>query len=134
MALQAAIGAFFVEFSKFDSGTVGEALLALSKDDSLVQTAGRSLDLDARLKLLERMAFSRQVPAPIITDIRGVMSRARKLREHRDEVAANLASTSVSLPAVARVEDYAAEAVALQEALHAVTQTIDSNMSAENPP
>ena len=90
MQLKDAIGSFFVEFSKFETHSVGMALRSLSRDAVFVEHAERLLDLEARLKLLERMAFARGVPAALIAELETCLLRARKLREQRDEVARNL--------------------------------------------
>jgi hypothetical protein len=68
------------------------ALRSLSRDAVFVEHAEKLLDLEARLKLLERMAFARGVPAALITELEACLLRARKLREQRDEVARSLIS------------------------------------------
>lgn len=90
MQLKDAIGSFFVEFSKFETHSVGMALRSLSRDAVFVEHAEKLLDLEARLKLLERMAFARDVPAGLIAELEACLLRARKLRDQRDEVARNL--------------------------------------------
>jgi len=90
MPVDNAIGTFFVEFSKFDIQSVGMALRALSRDSLFVEHAERLLDFDARLKLLERMAFARQVPASVMAELEACMLRARQLHVHREDVARNL--------------------------------------------
>jgi len=90
--LKDAIGSFFVEFSKFETHSVGMALRSLSRDAVFVEHAEKLLDLEARLKLLERMAFARGVPAALITELEACLLRVRKLREQRDEVARSLIS------------------------------------------
>lgn len=90
--LKDAIGSFFVEFSKFEMHSVGMALRSLSRDAVFVEHAEKLLDLEARLKLLERMAFARGVPASLVTELEACLLRARKLREQRDEVARSLIS------------------------------------------
>lgn len=92
--LKDAIGAFFVEFSKFEMHSVGMALRSLSKDSVFVVHAEQLLDLEARLKLLERMAFARGVPPAIMAELEACLMLARKLREHRDEVARNLSTAA----------------------------------------
>ncbi len=92
MQLKDAIGSFFVEFSKFETHSVDMALRSLSRDAVFVEHAEQLLDLDARLKLLERMAFARGVPAALITELEACLLRVRKLREQRDEVARSLIS------------------------------------------
>ncbi len=87
MQLKATIGAFFVEFSKFEISSVGKALRALSKDDLFVEQAEKLLDLEARLKLLERMAFARGVAPGLIAELDAALARARRLCTERDEVA-----------------------------------------------
>jgi hypothetical protein len=118
--LKAAIGSFFVEFSKFEIQSVGTALRSLSKDVEFVEHAESLLEFDARLKLLERMAFARGVPSAVMQELEGVFDRARKLRE----LAANLTAASMLMPAVAEVEEYAAEAIDLQTRLGAIAEKL----------
>lgn len=92
MQLKDAIGAFFVEFSKFELHAVGMALRSLSRDAVFVEHAEQLLDLEARLKLLERMAFAREIPPALMSELEACLLHARKVREHRDEVARALAS------------------------------------------
>jgi hypothetical protein len=120
--LKAAIGSFFVEFSKFEMQSVGTALRSLSKDDQFVEHAESLLEFDARLKLLERMAFARGVSSAVMQELEGVFDRARKLRE----LAANLTTASLLMPAVAEVEEYAAEAIDLQTRLGAIAEKLQT--------
>ena len=92
MQLKDAVGSFFVEFSKFETHSVGMALRSLSRDPLFVEHAERLLDLEARLNLLERMAFAREVPAGLMTELEACLLHARKLREYRDEVVRGLTS------------------------------------------
>jgi hypothetical protein len=153
-----AIGSFFVEFSRFETQSLGMALRSLSRDPVFVSQAEQLLDLEARLKLLERMAFAREIPARLMTELQACLVRARKLREHREEVARDLttADTNVGhsssngdaqtrttrlrsadrsrlvqletlwMPAIARVQEYAAEAAELQETLRVITQKFEN--------
>lgn len=89
MQNKATIGSFFVEFSKFEIHSVGMALRSLSKDQVFVEQAEKLLDLEARLKLLERMAFVRAVSPSLVAELDGLLIRARKLCAERDEVARN---------------------------------------------
>ncbi|MDB6084952.1 MAG: hypothetical protein JWN43_2833 [Gammaproteobacteria bacterium] len=89
MQLKAAIGSFFVEFSRFEIHSVGMALRSLSKDPVFVEHAEKLLDLEARLKLLERMAFVRDIAPALIAELDVLLIRARKLCAARDEVARN---------------------------------------------
>jgi len=90
MPFKDAVGAFFVEFTKFDTQSVGMALRALSRDALFVDHAERLLDFEARLKLLERMAFARQIPTTLLAELEACLLRARQLHTQRDEVARNL--------------------------------------------
>jgi hypothetical protein len=124
--LQAAIGTFFVEFSAFESQAVRDALRALSKDSEFVRRSEEMLEFQGRLTLLQRLAHARGVSPPLIGELEKIVVRARKLEEQREEVAATLAASHVSVPTIALVEDFANEAIALRGALHAVTQRFDS--------
>jgi hypothetical protein len=93
--LKAGIGAFFVEFSKFEVLSIGMALRSLSKDAVFVEQAEKLLDLEARLKLLERMAFAKAVGSSLIAELDALLIRARRLCAERDEVARNSANAGV---------------------------------------
>jgi hypothetical protein len=95
MQLKASIGAFFVEFSKFEVLFVGMALRSLSQDAVFVEQAEKLLDLEARLKLLERMAFARAISPSLIAELDALLIRARRLCAERDEVARNSAAGGV---------------------------------------
>jgi hypothetical protein len=99
----AVIGSFFDEFAKFETLSVSTALRSLSKDPVSVAEAENLLDFDARLKLLERLAFSRGVPPALMMDLEALLMRARRLHESREGVAGNLASaeTDAAVPAIA---------------------------------
>ena len=90
--LKAAIGAFLIEFSKFETQSVGTVLRSLSKDAVFVEQAERLLDLEARLKLVERMAFARGVTPTLMAEIEALLLRARKLQDIRHDVARSLAA------------------------------------------
>ncbi len=92
MDLKTAIGKFFLEYSKFEMHSVGLALRALSKDEVFVAHAEQLLDLEARLRLIERLAFARGIPAGPIAELETCLLRARKLKENRDEVTRSLAA------------------------------------------
>jgi hypothetical protein len=95
--LKAAIGTFFVEFSKFETQFVGMALRSLSKDSMFVEHAETLLDLEARLKLLERLAFARDIPPALIGELEVLLLRARKLHELRQGVARNLVTVEADV-------------------------------------
>jgi hypothetical protein len=73
--------------------TVGKALRALSQDAVFVEQAEKLLDLEARFKLLERMAFARALSPSLIAELDALLIRARRLCAERDEVARNSATT-----------------------------------------
>src|SRR3979490_147136 len=50
---------------------------------------GHRLDVEARLKLLRRMAFVRDLDRRLITQLDGVNLRAARLRDKRDELRRN---------------------------------------------
>ena len=161
MQLKANIGAFFVEFSKFETSAVGAALRALSKDAVFVEQAARLLDLEARLKLLERMAFAKGVGASLMAEIDAALARARRLSTERDEVARAWAIGDVGLkaplaslkesksrgadyarlaqmsdlmtPTAAQIQAYTAEAIELQYALRGLSERIDQQLLAADP-
>jgi hypothetical protein len=156
--LKDAIGSFLVEFSKFEIHSVGMALRALSQDAVFVEHAEQLLDLEARLKLLERMAFVRGASAGLVAELEACLSRARKLREHYDEVLrkmtkADFGSKPASgpvlrirprrqnadystlarlehlwMPDLEQLQEYTAEAILLQEALQSITAKLEAQV------
>ena len=84
MQKKAAIGSFFDEFSKFETLSIGTALRSLSQDSLSVDHAEELLDFEARLKLLERMAFARDIPSSLMMELEAVFLRARKLHDLRE--------------------------------------------------
>jgi hypothetical protein len=160
MQLEAAIGAFFVEFSKLETQFVGMALRSLSKDSVFVEHAETLLDLDARLKLLERLAFARDIPPALIGELEALLLRARKLHDLRQDVARNsvtveadvkpalgvppkinqlkprkadyaqLAQVANLVPTIPEVQTHTAEAIELQHSLHAMSDKLDRHLSA----
>lgn len=100
---KAAIDTFLDEFSKFETMSIGMALRALSKDSLSVEDAEKLLDFEARLKLVERMALARHVPASLMLELEAVLLRARKLHELREEVTRNVAAESAETPQQATI-------------------------------
>jgi hypothetical protein len=94
--LKLAVGAFLVEFTAFESNYLRAAIATLSTDAQLVSHVMELLELEGRLKLLKRMAEVRQVPDRLMQDLQSVLSKARKLRDHRNEIAHNPAVVDVS--------------------------------------
>lgn len=86
MESQAKIELFLAEFSAFETHSVGLALRSLSNDASLVADAERLLNLEARLKLLKRMAFVRNLDPSSCAQIDRINVRATRLSEKRDEL------------------------------------------------
>ena len=90
MELKAAIDLFLAEFSAFETHFVGMALRSLSNDLFFVKQTEALLDLEARLKLLKRMAFVRNLDPCVIAQLDAVNLRAGILREKRDELSRHL--------------------------------------------
>lgn len=90
MQLKAAINTFFVECSKLEKPVLGVALRSLSKDAQFVEQAERLLDVEARYTLLTRLGAARGIPSGVMQRLTTTVSRARKLRERRDQIARNL--------------------------------------------
>lgn len=164
MQLKANIGTFFVEFSKFEVSSVGAALRALSKDSVFVEQAARLLDLEARLKLLERMAFAKGVGPVLMAELEAALARARRLSTEREEVARNAASgdaahiravppsagpemksrradyvrlaqmSDLMTPTPAQIQAYTEEAVELQHTLRDLSEKIDRQLVAAERP
>ena len=90
MELKDAIELFIAEFSALETHFVGMVLRSLSNDALFVAQTEKLLDLEARLKLLERMAFVRNLDPCVIGQLDDVSLRARRLRHKRDELSRNL--------------------------------------------
>ena len=88
--LKAAIELFIAEFSAFETHFVGMVLRSLSSDASFVAQTEKLLDLEARLELLRRMAFVRNLDPCVIAQLDDVKLRAGRLRHKRDELSRNL--------------------------------------------
>jgi hypothetical protein len=88
--LKAAIISFFVECSKLEMPVLGVALRSLSKDAEFVERAEKLLDVEARYTLLTRLGAARDIPSGTMQRLAATVSRARKLRERRDQIARNL--------------------------------------------
>jgi hypothetical protein len=155
MQIKAAIGSFFVEFSKFEMNVVGLALRALSKDPVFVEQVEKLLGLEARLTLLERMAFARSIPGKLMTELAELLSRTRRLRDQRDDMARALTVldsggtrlTSVSkrgcgadfarfaeigtllTPSLSQLEAHSTEAIKLQQGLRVLAEKLDYYLS-----
>ena len=84
MERNAATALFIAEFAAFETHFVRSALQSLSNDTSLVETAEKILDLEARLQLLRRMAFVRNLDSDLIIQLEEVTLQAARLREMRD--------------------------------------------------
>ncbi len=88
--LKAAIELFIAEYSAFETHFVGMVLRSLSNDALFVAQTEKLLDLEARLKLLRRMAFVRNLDQCVIAQLDDVNLRAGRLRHKRDELSRNL--------------------------------------------
>jgi len=160
MPLKDAIGAFFIEFTKFDTQSIGMALRSLSRDSVFVEHAERLLDFEARLTLLERMAFARQIPPALLGDLEACLLRARALKSQREEIARNLTPDvdrsplkfgakprasrrrnadlsrlveleNLLVPAHERIEEYTQEALQLQQTLAVITAQLERHIAGE---
>jgi hypothetical protein len=89
MQRQAAIARFLVEYDALETVALDIALRAVAMDDSFVKQTDLLLDGDGRLKLLERMAFARGVPATVMTELQSVLGRAGQLRKHHARLSQN---------------------------------------------
>ncbi len=88
--LKDAIELFIAEFSAFETHFIGMVLRSLSNDALFVAQTEEWLDLEARLKLLRRMAFVRNLDTCVIAQLDDVNLRAGRLRHKRDELRRNL--------------------------------------------
>jgi len=94
--LKLAVGAFLVEFTAFESMYLEAAIGTLSTDAQLVSYVIELLELEDRLKLLKRLAEARHVSGVLTRDLQSALSKARKLRDHRNEIAHNAAVIDVT--------------------------------------
>jgi hypothetical protein len=153
MQLKTAVGAFFVEFSSFETQSVGMALRSLSKDAVFVQQTERLLDLEGRLTLLNRMALARGISPIVMAELDACLLRARKLRDQRDEVARNMMNLEGSaprapkplrvrrtnfaqleqlwMPGLAQIQMLTTESVELQEWLRTIVRKIEQETAIE---
>jgi len=154
LELKAAVELFFAEFSAFETHFVGMALRSLSNDLLFVKQTEALLDLEARLKLLKRMAFVRNLDPCVIAQLDAVNLRAGTLREKRDELSRHLrlnemdggkshseAARSVEdesmhqlataglkdvwLPTKAEIDEYRNGTTMLQATLRAIAEQVD---------
>jgi len=87
--LKTAIERFLAEFAAFETYFVRMVLRSFSNDALFVERTEALLDLEARLNLLERMAFVRHLETRLIAELDGVKLWAARLRDKRDELSRN---------------------------------------------
>jgi hypothetical protein len=133
MEIEAAAGAFFAEFSTFETNGIGLVLRALCRDDGLAVQAEDLLGVEARLTLLERLAFARKIPKPLLTELTELLARARALHAHGDDLARAAAHAEsdrsparVWTPSVMQIESYVTETIELQHAFRALAGKLDT--------
>jgi hypothetical protein len=80
------INSFLAEFSTFENHSVRSALRSLSKNDAFALKAEHLLDIDARLTLVKRMAFVRNLDPVDCDEIARIEERTRQLVAKRDEL------------------------------------------------
>jgi hypothetical protein len=83
---QGSITSFLAEFSIFESLSVRSALRSLSKNDAFALKAEHLLALDARLTLVKRMAFVRNLDPVDCDEIARIEERTKQLVARRDEL------------------------------------------------
>jgi hypothetical protein len=86
LGLMEGMNEFIAEFAAFETHFVGLLLRSLSNDELFAKQTEGLLDLEARLKLLKRMAFVRRLDTSVIAQLDDVQRRAGKLRIRRDEL------------------------------------------------
>ena len=135
MPLKAALGSFLNEFNKFETLGVRAALRSLSRDAEFADRSEKLLDLEARLTLLNRIAFSRNVAPQVIADLDDLLSRARKLRPLRDKIARmplSVADTSW-IPPAEQLQQFTNEVVQLNGSLCAISDQVNLPVDSERP-
>ena len=154
MEIRAAIDLFLAEFSAFETHFVGMVLRSLSNDLLFVKQTETLLDLEARLKLLKRMAFVQNLDPCAIAQLDAVNLRAGRLLERRNELSRHLgliemdggkshskAGRSVEdksmrqwataglkdvwLPTKAEIDEYRNGTTMLQATLRAIAEQVD---------
>ena len=85
--LRASVGMFLTEFAAFESMYLTVVLRALSTDPVLFDHVEELMDLEKRLRLLKRLAESRNLPAKLIAEVDAARKAAINLLERRNEVA-----------------------------------------------
>ena len=86
LGLMEGMNEFIAEFAAFETHFVGLLLRSLSNDELFAEQTEALLDLEARLKLLKRMAFVRRLDTSMIAQLDDVQRRAGKLRVRRDQL------------------------------------------------
>jgi hypothetical protein len=86
LGLMQGMNEFIAEFAAFETHFVGLLLRSLSNDELFAEQTEGLLDLEARLKLLKRMAFVRRLDTSMIAQLDDVQWRAGKLRIRRDQL------------------------------------------------
>jgi hypothetical protein len=159
LELKAAIDLFLAEFSAFETHFVGMALRSLSNDSLFVKQTEALLGLEARLRLLKRMAFVRNLHPHVIAQLDAVNLRAGRLREKRDELSRNLrliemvggehargvrgiedepmrwsaiaGLRTVWLPTKAEIDDWRTGTTKLQATLRAIAEQVDGRQQVD---
>jgi hypothetical protein len=80
------IATFLAEVSNFEKISVRSALRSLSKNDDFALKAEHLLDLDARLRLIKRMAFVRNLDRSDCNEIARIEMRTMQLAAKRNEL------------------------------------------------
>ena len=120
--MKTAIEQFLAEFAAFETHFVGMVLRSLSNDSMFVEQTESLLDLEARLKLLKRMAFVRDLDRRLITQLDGVNLRAARLRDKRDELRRN--RNSVWVPTSAEIDECRYGTTQLQAILRSIAEQV----------
>jgi hypothetical protein len=120
MELKTSIDLFIAEFLALETHFVRLALQSLSDDAEFVEHTEKLLDLEARLKLLKRMALVRKLDPELIGQLDCINSSACQLREKRDVLDQHVRTTESNLgqdhsQAVCAVESRAIHALPIGE-------------------
>jgi hypothetical protein len=94
--LREAIGNFMVNFALIESHYWGQILQVLVWNMTLVDHLTELMDLEKRLKLVERLAEDRGLTGPLWTSLKASLGRTRTLMGHRNVIAHNVTTINMT--------------------------------------
>lgn len=96
--VQEAAGRFLGEFATFEGFVLQAILTELSRDPRIVEHLADLMDLENRLRLLQRLIAERDLPDHLAAELKTVCSQAKTLQEKRNEIAHGFAALVLGSP------------------------------------